>query len=53
MMAVSGWMLDGGTLDRMNDELDVLIEDQEKTNTSLEETNDNLKEINETLQENT
>ena len=51
MMTVSGWMLDGGTLDRMNDELDVLIEDQEKTNTSLEETNDSLKEINETLQE--
>ena len=51
MMTVSGWMPDGGTLDRMNDELDVLIEDQEKTNTSLEETNDNLKEINETLQE--
>ena len=54
MMTVSGWMLDGGThdrLDRMNDELDVLIEDQEKTNTSLEETNDNLEEINETLQE--
>ena len=53
-MAAFGWMLDGGThgrLDRMNDELDVLIEDQEKTNTSLEETNDNLKEINETLQE--
>ena len=43
MMTVSGWMPDGGTLDRMNDELDVLIEDQEKTNTSLEETNDNLK----------
>ena len=51
MMAVFGWMLDGGTLDRMNDELDVLTEDQEKTNTSLEETNDNLKEVNETLQE--
>ena len=54
MMAVSGWMLDGGThgrLDRMNDGLDVLIEDQEKTNTSLEETNDSLKEVNETLQE--
>ena len=53
-MAVFDWMLDGGAhdrLDRMNDELDVLIEDQEKTNTSLEETNDNLKEINETLQE--
>ena len=48
MMTVSGWMPDGGTLDRMNDELDVLIEDQEKTNTSLEETNDSLKEINET-----
>ena len=47
MMTVSGWMPDGGTLDRMNDELDVLIEDQEKTNTSLEETN-GLKEINET-----
>ena len=43
MMAVPDWMLDGGTLDRMNDGLDVLIEDQEKTNTSLEETNDNLK----------
>ena len=46
MMTVFGWMLDGGThdrLDRMNDELGVLIEDQEKTNTSLEETNDNLK----------
>ena len=44
-------MLDGGTRDRpvrMNDGLDVLIEDQEKTNTSLEETNDSLKEINET-----
>ena len=51
MMAVSGWMPDGGTLDRMNDELDVLIEDQEKTNTSLEGTNDNLEEISETLQE--
>ena len=58
MMAVFGWMLDGGThgrLDRMNDELDVLIEDQEKTNTSLEETNGNLKgglkEVNEALQE--
>ena len=58
MMAVPGWMSDGGThgrLDRMNDELDVLIEDQEKTNTSLEETNDNLKgglkEVNEALQE--
>ena len=51
MMAVFGWMLDGGTLDRMNDELDVLIEDQEKTNTSLEETNDSLKGINEALQE--
>ena len=51
MTTVPGWMPDGGTLDRMNDELDVLIEDQEKTNTSLEETNDNLEEINETLQE--
>ena len=54
MMTVSDWMPDGGThgrLDRMNDELGVLIEDQEKTNTSLEETNDNLKEISETLQE--
>ena len=53
-MTVFGWMLDGGTHDRpdrMNDELDVLIEDQEKTNTSLEGTNDNLKGINETLQE--
>ena len=52
MMAVPGWMSDGGThgrLDRMNDGLDVLIEDQEKTNTSLEETNDNLKEINDKL----
>ena len=47
-------MLDCGThrrLDRTNDKLDVLIEGQEKTNTSLEETNDNLKGINETLQE--
>ena len=54
MMTVLGWMPDGGTHDRpdrMNDGLDVLIDDQEKTNTSLEETNDNLKEINETLQE--
>ena len=50
MMAVLDWMFDGGThdrLDRMNDELDVLIEDQEKTNTSLEEIN----EKSETLQE--
>ena len=48
MMTVSGWMPDGGTrdrLDRMNDELDVLIEDQEKTNTSLEEINETLQEI--------
>ena len=43
MTTVPDWMPDGGTLDRMNDEMDVLIEDQEKTNTSLEETNDNLK----------
>ena len=48
MMAVLDWMFDGGThdrLDRMNDELDVLIEDQEKTNTSLEEINETLQEI--------
>ena len=48
MMTVFGWMLDGGTHDRpvrMNDELDVLIEDQEKTNTSLEEINETLQEI--------
>ena len=51
MTTVPDWMPDGGTLDRMNDELDVLIEDQEKTNTPLEETNDNLKEVNEALQE--
>lgn len=54
MMAVPDRMLSGGThgrLDRMNDGLDVLTEDQEKTNTSLEETNDNLKEVNEALQE--
>ena len=54
MTTALGWMLDGGThgrLDRMNDGLDVLIEDQEKTNTSLEETNDTLEEVNEALQE--
>ena len=54
MTTVPDWMPDGGThgrLDGMNDGLDVLIEDQEKTNTPLEETNDNLKEVNETLQE--
>ena len=54
MMTMFDCMLDGGThdrLDRINDKLDVLIEDQEKTNTSLEETNDTLEEINETLQE--
>ena len=48
MMAVFGWMLDGGTRDRpdrMNDGLDVLIEGQEKTNTSLEEINETLQEI--------
>ena len=48
MMAVFDWMPDGGTRDRpdrMNDELDVLIEDQEKTNTSLEEINETLQEI--------
>ena len=40
MMTVSGWMLDGGTrdrLDRMNDELDVLIEGQKETNDILRE----------------
>ena len=47
-MTVSDWMPDGGAhgrLDRMNDELGVLIEDQEKTNTSLEEINETLQEI--------
>ena len=47
-MTMFGWMSGGGThgrLDRMNDKLDVLIEGQEKTNTSLEEINETLQEI--------
>ena len=54
MMTMFDWVFDGGThdrLDRVNNKLDMLIEDQEKTNTLLEETNDTLEEINETLQE--
>ena len=56
MMAVSDWMLDGGTHDRldvMNNKLDALIEGQKGIVTTLnegfKETNDNLKGINDNL----